>query len=190
MSTKHIELNNLVKVKKENGFWNIDSDIEAIKEFQKTEFDIRYKNEGSQFMRIRKLTEEGYYNPKLLDWYNEDQIKELHDFAKSFKFKFKSYMAIKKFYNGYSTKSKDGYYFLESYIDRVIVMSMYLAKGKMTQALELIEEVLKGRYQPATPTFQDAGKWNSGEMVSCFLLEMHKIWSKYINFHQKKMIFK
>lgn len=172
MSTRHIELNNLIKLKDDKGFWNLKSDIEAIEKFKEDEFDIRYKNEGSQFMRIRTLVEQGYYNPKLLDIYNEKQIKELHDYAKSFKFKFRSYMAIKKFYSDYATKSKDGSRFLESYIDRVIVMSMYLADGNLTQAKELIEEVLEGRYQPATPTFQDAAKWNSGEMVSCFLLEM------------------
>ncbi|BDU67436.1 MAG: ribonucleoside-diphosphate reductase [Candidatus Tyloplasma litorale] len=171
MSTKHIELNNLVK-KQIDGFWNVNSDLEAAKLYWDEEFKMNYSNEGSQFMRIRKLVNEGIYNPKLLDWYNETQIKEFHDFAKSFKFEFKSYMAIKKFFENYATKSKDGKRILESYIDRVIVTSMYLGKGNEKQVKDLIEEILTGRYQPATPTFQDAGKWNSGEMVSCFLLEM------------------
>ncbi len=172
MSIKHIEFNNLVKQKLDNGFWNLEADQKAIDEFIKSEFEFKYKNEGSQFMRIRKLIEQKHYNPKLLDIYNEQQIKELNDYAKSFDFKFKSYMAITKFYDNYSTKSNDRNFYLESYVDRVIVMSMYLAHGNMNQAKALIKEVLEGRYQPATPTFQDAGKWNSGEMVSCFLLEM------------------
>jgi ribonucleoside-diphosphate reductase alpha chain len=35
---------------------------------------------------------------------------------------------------------------------------MYLSKGDMNMAKASIEEMLLGRYQPATPTFQDAGK--------------------------------
>jgi ribonucleoside-diphosphate reductase alpha chain len=66
-------------------------------------FKTKYRNEGSQFMRIRRLIDEGIYNPKLLERYNEEQIKELHDYAKSFKHRFKSYMAAKKFFEDYAT---------------------------------------------------------------------------------------
>ncbi len=172
MATKHIELNNQVKIQTPEGLWNIAKDKEAVEVYLEEEFKVRYRNEGSQFMRIRRLIDEGIYSPKLLDWYNEDQIKELHDHAKSFNHTFGSYMAVKKFYDDYATKSLDRKTILESYIDRTIVVAMYLGKGNLEQAKELIEEILTGRYQPATPTFQDAGKHNSGEMVSCFLLEM------------------
>ncbi len=172
MSTRHIELNNQVKQQTEDGLWNIAADTEAIKAYLEDEFEARYRNEGSQFMRIRRLVEEGIYNPKLLDWYNETQIKEFYDFAKTFKHEFGSYMAVKKFYDDYATKTLDRNTILESYVDRVLIVAMYLGKGNEVQVKELIEEMLTGRYQPATPTFQDAGKWNSGEMVSCFLLEM------------------
>ncbi len=170
--TKHIELNNQVKLIKDNGFWNLEADQLAIDEYLNNVFKPNYRDLNSQFMRIRTLIDEGIYNPQLLERYNENEIKELNDYAKSFDFKFQSYMAAKKFYEDYSTRSKDRKTFLESYEDRVIVVAMYLAKGNMTLAKQIIEEIIEGRYQPATPTFQDAGKWNSGEMVSCFLLEM------------------
>ncbi len=172
MATKHIELNNLVKQQTPEGLWDVDKDKEAVKVYLEEEFDKRYRNEGSQFMRIRRLISEGIYSPKLLDWYNESQIEEFHQHAKSFNHTFGSYMAVKKFYDDYSTKTLDRAEILESYIDRAIVVSMYLGRGKTEQVKDLIEEILTGRYQPATPTFQDAGKHNSGEMVSCFLLEM------------------
>ncbi len=172
MSTRHIELNNLVKQNTEEGLWNIEADKEAIQAFLEDEFEKRYVNAGSQFMRIRNLVDAGIYNPKLLDWYNEDQINDFYQYAKSFKHSFGSYMAVKKFYDDYATKTLDRVEILESYVDRVIIVAMYLGKGKEEQVKDLIEEILTGRYQPATPTFQDAGKWNSGEMVSCFLLEM------------------
>ncbi len=172
MSTKHIELNNLVKQQTPDGMWDVAKDAEAVRVYLEDEFEARYVNEGSQFMRIRKLIAEGIYNPKLLDWYNEDQIEDFYKFAKTFQHSFGSYMAAKKFYEEYATKTLDRIEILESYVDRVLVVAMYLGKGKDQQVKDLIEEILTGRYQPATPTFQDAGKWNSGEMVSCFLLEM------------------
>ena len=172
MDTKHIELNNKIKQKTENGFYNLEADKEAIKSYKITVFNPKYRNESSQFKRINRLIDEGYYNPKLVIFFNEEQIKELDDFAKSFNFEFKTYMSIKKFFEDYSTKSNDRKIFLETYEDRVIVIAMWLSQGDMKQAKELIEEILTGRYQPATPTFQDAGRYNFGEMVSCFLLEM------------------
>lgn len=172
MATKHIELNNLVKQQTPDGLWDTAKDLEAVQAYLQDEFEVKYRNEGSQFMRIRRLIEEGIYNPKLLDWYNEDQIEDFYKHAKTFKHSFGSYMAVKKFYDDYATKSLDRSQILESYVDRVLIVAMYLGKGKDQQVKDLIEEMLTGRYQPATPTFQDAGKWNSGEMVSCFLLEM------------------
>ncbi len=172
MATKHIELNNLVKQQTPDGLWDTAKDLEAVQSYLQDEFEVKYRNEGSQFMRIRRLIDEKIYNPKLLDWYNEDQIEDFYKHAKTFKHTFGSYMAVKKFFDDYATKSLDRSQILESYVDRVLIVAMYLGKGKDQQVKDLIEEMLTGRYQPATPTFQDAGKWNSGEMVSCFLLEM------------------
>ena len=172
MDTKHIELNNKIKLKNDNDFYNLEADQEAIKKYKITVFNPNYRNSSTQFERIKKLIDDGYYNPKLIKLFNEDQIKELDDYSKTFNFEFKSYMSIKKFFEDYSTKSNDRKEFLETYEDRVIVISMWLSQGNMKQAKDLIEEILTGRYQPATPTFQDAGRYNFGEMVSCFLLEM------------------
>ena len=35
-----------------------------------------------------------------------------------------------------------------------------------------MEEILSGRFQPATPTFLNCGKAQRGELVSCFLLRI------------------
>src|SRR5699024_2864839 len=39
-------------------------------------------------------------------------------------------------------------------------------------ARNLVDEILDGRFQPATPTFLNAGKAQRGELVSCFLLRI------------------
>jgi ribonucleoside-diphosphate reductase alpha chain len=39
-------------------------------------------------------------------------------------------------------------------------------------ARQIVEEIISGRFQPATPTFLNAGKKQRGELVSCFLMRV------------------
>jgi ribonucleoside-diphosphate reductase alpha chain len=50
--------------------------------------------------------------------------------------------------------------------------ALVLAQGDRKQVLSLIDEIITGRFQPATPTFLNAGKKQRGEFVSCFLLRI------------------
>jgi ribonucleoside-diphosphate reductase alpha chain len=52
------------------------------------------------------------------------------------------------------------------------MVALALADGDEALAISIMEEVLSGRFQPATPTFLNAGKKQRGELVSCFLLRM------------------
>ena len=51
-------------------------------------------------------------------------------------------------------------------------MSLYLGRGDVAKAKQFASMIVKQNYQPATPTFLNAGRSRRGEMVSCFLLEM------------------
>jgi ribonucleoside-diphosphate reductase alpha chain len=50
--------------------------------------------------------------------------------------------------------------------------SLMLAGGDEKLAKDLVEEIITGRFQPATPTFLNAGRKQRGEYVSCFLLRI------------------
>jgi ribonucleoside-diphosphate reductase alpha chain len=52
------------------------------------------------------------------------------------------------------------------------MVSLALAEGDETFALQLVDEIVSGRFQPATPTFLNLGKAQRGEPVSCFLLRI------------------
>ena len=69
-------------------------------------------------------------------------------------------------------KTFDGKRYLERYEDRVCMVALALANGDEKLALGLVEEIISGRFQPATPTFLNAGKQQRGELVSCFLLRI------------------
>ena len=47
-----------------------------------------------------------------------------------------------------------------------------MADGDAGLAEHLVDEIMTGRFQPATPTFLNAGKAQRGELVSCFLLRI------------------
>lgn len=52
------------------------------------------------------------------------------------------------------------------------MVALTLAQGNQALASYLVDEIISGRFQPATPTFLNCGKKQRGELVSCFLLRI------------------
>lgn len=52
------------------------------------------------------------------------------------------------------------------------MVALTFAAGDTQLAEAVVDEVMVGRFQPATPTFLNAGKAQRGELVSCFLLRV------------------
>lgn len=165
----YLEKNNEV-MKKVNGFYNLEKDKEAVLEFQK-EVDKKFIIFDSYIDRLKFLIDNNYYI-NFFDMYSEEQIITLKDIVYRKPFEFQSFMAISKFYRDYSLKTDDKQSYLETYQDRIIAVALYLAQGDIKFATELSISMIEQRYQPATPTFLNAGKSRRGELVSCFLLEM------------------
>jgi len=169
---RHIELNNEVTQLKPNGFFNLDKDKEAVAEFIKSEVEPRLIRFDSVEDRFRYMVDEDFYYPEVLEQYTIAQIEELTDQVDIYNFQFQSYMAISKFYSDYALKTNDKKFFLERYEDRIIIVALFLGQGDFEFAQEAALSMIEQRYQPATPTFLNAGRSRRGEMVSCFLLEM------------------
>ncbi|EAC9448319.1 class 1b ribonucleoside-diphosphate reductase subunit alpha, partial [Listeria monocytogenes] len=77
-----------------------------------------------------------------------------------------------KFYSQYALKTNDGTAYLERYEDRVAFNALYFADGNEELAMSLADEMIYQRYQPATPSFLNAGRKRRGELVSCFLIQI------------------
>lgn len=167
---RHIELNNQLMQRGEDGFYQLDKDQEAVQVFME-EVQAKTMTFASIQERLNYLIENDYYE-NIYENYTEDQIEEVIRLAHDFKFQFASYMAISKFYKDYALKTDDKKYYLEQYPDRVAIVALSLAQGDFDLAKRLTVSMMDQRLQPATPTFLNAGKSRRGEMVSCFLLEM------------------
>ena len=122
--------------------------------------------------KIDYLITEGYYEKEVLDQYSFEFVKKLFKAAYAHKFRFPTFLGAFKYYTSYTLKTFDGRRYLERYEDRVSMVALALGAGDEQQALDLEEEIMSGRFQPATPTFLNAGKKARGELVSCFLLRI------------------
>ena len=122
--------------------------------------------------KLDYLIENEYYEKEILEQYDADFVKEAFKYAYSFKYRFEAFMGAYKFYTGYALKTFDGERYLERFEDRVVMNALTLGQGDPEMVKLLVEEIISGRFQPATPTFLNAGKKQRGEFVSCFLLRI------------------
>ncbi|MDH6235723.1 ribonucleoside-diphosphate reductase alpha chain [Cryobacterium sp. CG_9.6] len=165
-------LNAMLNLYGPNGEIQFEKDQEAAREFF-----LQHVNQNTVFFhslreRLDYLVEKQYYEQAVLDQYNFEFIESLNNLAYSKKFRFKSFLGAFKYYTSYTLKTFDGNRYLERFEDRVVMTALGLAQGDEKLAVALVEEIIAGRFQPATPTFLNSGKAQRGELVSCFLLRI------------------
>ncbi|AZH84976.1 class 1b ribonucleoside-diphosphate reductase subunit alpha [Plantibacter sp. VKM Ac-2885] len=165
-------LNAMLNLYGPNGEIQFDKDREAAREYF-----LQHVNQNTVFFhslkeRLDYLVEKEYYEQAVLDKYSFDFIQELNDLAYSKKFRFQTFLGAFKYYTSYTLKTFDGKRYLERFEDRVVMTALGLADGDQQLAVALVEEIIAGRFQPATPTFLNSGKAQRGELVSCFLLRI------------------
>nr|WP_030014366.1 class 1b ribonucleoside-diphosphate reductase subunit alpha [Curtobacterium sp. S6] len=166
------ELNAMLNLYDANGMIQFDADRQAARQYF-----LQHVNNNTVFFhdleeKLKYLVEHQYYEPQVLEQYSMDFIRSLSKLAYAKKFRFPTFLGAFKFYTSYTLKTFDGQRYLERFEDRVVMVSLALARGDETLATQLVEEIISGRFQPATPTFLNAGKKQRGELVSCFLLRI------------------
>ena len=169
---KHIELNNQVIIKDANGKLQLDKDKEALNVYLSDYIEPKIKQFNTFEDKIKFLIKENYYSREVIELYDMEFIKSLHKFIAHHDFSFKSYMSASKFFDGYALKTNDGKEILEKYEDKILIVSLALAKGNKDLCMDIAEKLIKQEFQPATPTFLNAGRARAGELVSCFLLSI------------------
>lgn len=165
----YYELNNKINIPV-NGQIQLHYDKEAVAAYFR-----QHINQNSLFYytleeKIKTLLEGNYIDKDMISKYKMSFIKELFKFIYDKKFRFDSFMGAYKFYRQYAMKNNTGDLYLERFEDRVAFNALYLADGDKELAYSIAEEMISRRYQPATPTYINAGKARAGAAVSCFLL--------------------
>lgn len=165
-------LNAQLNLYDENGKIQFEADRQAARQYF-----LQHVNKNTVFFhdleeKLEYLVREGYYEGDVLEQYEPQDIKDLYKQAYAYKFRFQTFLGAFKYYTSYTLKTFDGKRYLERFEDRVVIVAMYLARGDIELARKLIDEIMSGRFQPATPTFLNAGKRARGELVSCFLIRV------------------
>jgi len=166
----YYDLNNEINIPV-NGQIPLNKDQEALQAFLTQNVEPNTKKFASLQDRFTYLLDNNYIESSFYNKYNFDFIQSLYDYLKSQNFHFKSFMAAYKFYAQYALRTNDNDYYLENYLDRVALNALYFADGDERLAMDLADEMIHQRYQPATPSFLNAGRKQRGELVSCFLIQ-------------------
>lgn len=154
----------------ENGLIQFESDREAARQFFLQHVNMNTVYFHSLEEKLEYLVSNGYYEEEVIEQYSSSFVKDIYKRAYAYKFRFPTFLGALKYYTAYTLKTFDGKRYLERYEDRVAMTALYLARGSEKVAEEILDEIMSGRFQPATPTFLNAGKAQRGELVSCFLL--------------------
>ena len=165
-------LNAQLNLYDKDGKIQFDADRKAARQYF-----LQHVNQNTVFFhnleeKLDYLVENGYYEKEVIDQYDFPFIKSLFQRAYGKKFRFPTFLGAFKYYTSYTLKTFDGKRYLERFEDRVSMVALYLARGDKDLAEHIVDEIMEGRFQPATPTFLNAGKRARGELVSCFLLRV------------------
>lgn len=165
-------LNAMLNLYDKAGRIQFDKDRQAVEAFFTAHVHPHSVTFASQEERLQTLVREGYYDESVLTRYDRAFVVTLFARAHASGFRFQTFLGAWKFYTSYTLKTFDGKRYLEHFEDRVVMVALTLAQGDEVLASQLTNEMLSGRFQPATPTFLNCGKQQRGELVSCFLLRI------------------
>ena len=162
-----------------DGAINIRADKQAARAYHLEEINPHTRFFHSLDEKTRYMLDQELWSRATVEMYDFDQFKSLFKRAYSHKFRFQTLLGALKFYQGYAlkevNKNDDGIYtttYLERFEDRVVMTAIHLSQGDYRQAQDLVDIIIDGRFQPATPTFLNSGRAKGGQLVSCFLIRM------------------
>lgn len=172
MKQTYTDLNSELNLAGQNGEIQFEKDHEAAKAYF-----LEHVNPNTVFFhnleeKTNYLVRNSLWDEKTVNTFTFDEFKNLFKRAYSHKFRFQTFMGAYKFYMQYALKTEDGTRFYERYEDRVVMCAIDLSGGNYHLAEKLVDAIIGGYFQPATPTFLNAGRARGGERVSCFLLRV------------------
>lgn len=167
----YFELNNEIN-RPVDGKIPLNKDKDAIKAFFEQNVAPNTKKFNSLREHFDYLIANDYIEDEIVEKYDFNFVEDLYNHLKKQNFEFQSFMAAYKLYNQYILKTNDKEYYLEDYEMRILFNALMFADGNEELAKSMAEEMIAQRYQPATPTFLNAGRKRRGEFVSCFLIQV------------------
>ena len=165
-------LNAMLNLYGSDGRIQFDKDRDAVRAFITTHVDPNIKRFGSTAERLQYLIDHDYYERAVFEQYSPEFLDAFYARAAGLGHEFATFVGAFKFYRSYALRSFDGATYLEDFTQRAAAVALALAAGNEEEAERFLDEIVLGRFQPATPTFLNLGKAQRGEAVSCFLVRI------------------
>lgn len=172
MTADYHSLNAMLNLYDEDGNIQFDKDHEAVDAFLAEHVAPRMIRFESTRERLRYLVDHHYYEYDVFSKYSPEFLDAFYAHADALPYRFETFLGAFKFYRSYALKTFDGEHYLEDFPQRAAAVSLALADGDEQMAMRTLDEIVLGRFQPATPTFLNLGKAQRGEPVSCFLVRI------------------
>lgn len=165
-------LNAMLNLYGSDGRIQFDKDRDAVRAFMATHVEPNTKGFDSTAERLQYLIDHDYYERSVFERYSPEFLDAFYARAAGLGHEFATFVGAFKFYRSYALRSFDGATYLEDFTQRAAAVALALATGNEEEAWRIAEEIVLGRFQPATPTFLNLGKAQRGEAVSCFLVRI------------------
>ena len=177
-------LNAMLNLYDADGKIQFDKDKAAEREYVTGHVATNSKRFASTAERLEYLISNQYYNPAVFNQYSAEFLDRIYEHVESAGFEFGTFLGAFKFYTSYALKTFDGRLYLEDFPQRCAAVALELAAGNEQQAIEYADEMLAGRFQPATPTFLNLGKAQRGEPAAASWCASKTTWSRFAR-HQR-----
>ncbi len=165
-------LNAMLNLYAPDGSIQFDKDKEAERQYVAGHVAEHTRRFASTRERLAYLIDNQYYDGSVFAQYTPEFLDSFYGHVESLGFEFETFLGAFKFYTSYALKSFDGREYLEDFPQRCAAVALELAAGDERLATKYADEIISGRFQPATPTFLNLGKAQRGEPVSCFLVRI------------------
>lgn len=174
---EYLQLNSQLNLVGSDGKPQFEKDKEALANYIETEIkprDYFLVHEMTLKEKYNYLNENMYIDSEVVCKYGSEfffnLVTEIEEEIGQFGF-FETFMSAYKFYQQYALKSRDGQWFLENVCDRIVLTAVAYSSSE-GHAKDVAHYMAQKRFQPATPTFLNAGRVAGGEAVSCYLLRV------------------
>lgn len=171
-STDYHALNAMLNLYDEHHRIQFGKDKEAERAYVASEIEPNTRHFDSTAGRLAYLIGNQYYEAHVFEQYSPEFLDSFYARAADNNYEFETFLGAFKFFRSYALKSFDGKQYLEDFPQRCAAVALALAAGDEDAAIGYLDEMIAGRFQPATPTFLNLGKAQRGEPVSCFLVRI------------------
>ena len=120
--------------------------------------------------KLKYLVSEGYYKKSFLEAYTWEFLEEFYKSIFDYRYRYQKFIAAEAFYSKVALRDNNTGKYLERFEDRVAATALYLAQGSEEKARRYVSLIMRDVFQPATPTFQNSGRANAGQLTSCAIL--------------------